>query len=112
MKQLIRLEEVMIFVLSIYLFSHLDYSWWLFWGLLLVPDLGMIGYSLNTRIGAMVYNTVHHRGIQLLIYLIGAFLNIRVMMLIGIIMFAHSSLDRVFDYGLKFQDDFKHTHLS
>lgn len=112
MKHLIRLEEVMIFVLSIYLFSRLDYSWWIFGGLLLVPDLGMIGYSVNARIGAIVYNIVHHRGLQLLIYLIGIFLNIRLMMLVGIIMFAHSSLDRVFDYGLKFQDDFNHTHLS
>lgn len=112
MKHLIRLEEVMIFVLSVYLFSRLDYSWWVFGGLLLVPDLGMIGYSVNTRIGAIVYNTVHHRGLELLIYFIGVFLNVRWMMLIGIIIFAHSTLDRIFDYGLKFQDDFKHTHLS
>lgn len=47
-----------------------------------------------------------------MIYFIGLMLDLRIMMLIGVILFAHSSLDRVFDYGLKYKDDFKHTHLS
>ena len=63
MKNLIRLEEIMIFALSAYLFSLLNYSWWLFWVLLLTPDLGMLGYVINTNFGAIVYNTVHHRGL-------------------------------------------------
>ncbi|WP_312812998.1 DUF4260 domain-containing protein [Sedimentibacter sp.] len=112
MKNLIRLEEIMIFGLSIYLFSLLNYSWWLFWGLLLTPDLGMLGYALNTNFGAIVYNVVHHRGLQLIIYFLGAFLGIRIIMLIGVILFAHSSLDRVFSFGLKYIDNFKHTHLN
>lgn len=29
----------------------------------------------------------------------------------GILLFAHSCFDRVLGYGLKFTDDFKHTHL-
>lgn len=111
MKYLIRLEEVMIFVLSMYLFSLLDYSWWLFLGLLLAPDLGMLGYVVNTQVGAVVYNLVHHRGLQLAIYFVGVFLNIQLIMLLGVILFAHSSLDRVFGYGLKYKDAFKHTHL-
>lgn len=112
MRNLIRLEEMMIFVLSGYLFSLLDYGWWLFLVLLLTPDLGMMGYAINKKIGAIIYNIVHHRGLQLMIYFIGLMLDLRIMMLIGVILFAHSSLDRVFGYGLKYKDDFKHTHLS
>ena len=29
----------------------------------------------------------------------------------GIILFGHASMDRIFGYGLKFSDNFKHTHL-
>ncbi len=31
--------------------------------------------------------------------------------LIGLVLLAHSSFDRVFGYGLKFADSFKNTHL-
>ncbi|TAG51385.1 MAG: DUF4260 family protein, partial [Runella slithyformis] len=30
---------------------------------------------------------------------------------IGIILFAHSAMDRIAGYGLKYEDAFKHTHL-
>ena len=110
-KNLIRLEEAAFFLLSIFLFSLLDYRWWLFPALLLLPDIGMIGYVANTKIGALIYNLVHHRSIALIIYIIGAVVHIELLQLVGIILFAHSSLDRVFEYGLKYDDDFKHTHL-
>ena len=32
-------------------------------------------------------------------------------LLLGIILFGHASMDRVFGYGLKFGDNFHHTHL-
>ena len=112
MKNLIRLEEIALFGLSIYLFALLDYAWWWFPLLLLVPDIGMIGYAADKKAGAYVYNFVHHRGIAIVIYLIGAFAAQQVLQLVGIILFAHSTIDRVFDFGLKYADDFKHTHLS
>jgi hypothetical protein len=31
--------------------------------------------------------------------------------LVGLILLGHSSLDRVFGYGLKYADSFRHTHL-
>lgn len=112
MKNLIRLEEIALFLFSIFLFSLLDLRWWWFPALLLVPDLSMAGYTMNTKIGAIVYNVIHHRAVALLLYTIGALTAIQILQLAGIIHFAHSSLDRTFDYGLKYADNFKHTHLS
>ncbi len=43
--------------------------------------------------------------------LIGIYFEIEVMQLIGIILFSHAALDRVFGYGLKYADNFKNTHL-
>jgi hypothetical protein len=34
-----------------------------------------------------------------------------ILILIGVILFSHAALDRVFGYGLKYADSFKNTHL-
>ena len=111
MKNLIRLEEIGLFILSVYLFSLLNYSWWLFPLVLLVPDIGMAGYFANTKIGAVIYNIFHHRAISIIIYIVGALMGNQLVQFAGLILFAHSTFDRVLGYGLKFGDNFKHTHL-
>ncbi len=111
MKFTLRTEELLMFILSIYLFSLYDFSWWLYPVLLLLPDIGMIGYLFNTQSGAIIYNIFHHKGIAITIYLIGAFTAVPWIILTGIILFGHSSMDRFFGFGLKYPDSFKHTHL-
>lgn len=111
MKNLLKLEEFALFLLGVYLFSRLDYAWWVFLVLLLTPDLGAIGYLGGPRIGATTYNITHNKGIAVGFYLIGTLAEIEVLQLVGIIMFAHSSIDRVFGYGLKYPDSSDHTHL-
>ena len=44
-------------------------------------------------------------------YLLGIYFQYEFMKLIGVMVFSHASLDRVFGYGLKYLDDFRHTHL-
>ena len=111
MKNLLRLEELALFLLAIYLFTELDYAWWVFPLLLLTPDLGALGYLGGSRIGAATYNLTHHKGIAVTAYLAGALLGSQILQLIGVIMLAHSSIDRVVGYGLKYSDSFDHTHL-
>ncbi|NOS85397.1 MAG: DUF4260 domain-containing protein [Ignavibacteria bacterium] len=111
MKIILKLEELFMLVLAIYLFTFLDYSWWLFAAFFLAPDIGMLGYLVNTKTGAITYNIFHHKGVAIAFYFGGILLNIPVCMFIGIIMFAHSSFDRVLGYGLKYSDNFKNTHL-
>ena len=112
MKNLIKLEEVAIFGLSLFMYTQLPYGWGLYALLILAPDISMLGYLVNTAVGAAAYNTFHHRGIALLVWGVGYWLGATVFMLIGVILFSHASLDRIFGYGLKFSDDFKRTHLS
>lgn len=111
MKNLIRLEELFFVLLSIYLFSLLDYAWWWFLVLFLAPDIGMIGYVVNPRVGAITYNLLHHAGIAISLYIIGAVLGSQLWQLIGLIILAHSNFDRILGYGLKHFDSFQHTHL-
>jgi len=111
MKNLIKLEEFAQFALSIFLFSRLEFSWWIFPLCLLLPDFSMLGYLINTKTGAIIYNVFHHKFIAIGVLILGFWLDHSLVSLAGIIMFGHSSMDRMFGYGLKFKDDFKHTHL-
>ncbi|MEQ8360874.1 MAG: DUF4260 domain-containing protein [Cytophagales bacterium] len=111
MRNTLKLEEILMFLGSIFLFSHYDLAWWWFPVFILLPDIGMLGYLFGSKVGAISYNIFHHKGIAILIYLISFHLESHIGELAGIILFAHSSMDRIFGYGLKYADDFKHTHL-
>ncbi|RIV43110.1 DUF4260 domain-containing protein [Flagellimonas pelagia] len=111
MKTVLKLEEVLMFVLGIYLFNQLDYAWWWFLVLILAPDIGMVGYLFNNKIGALTYNLFHHKGLAILVYLAGVYFSIPLCQLVGIILFSHSALDRAMGYGLKYDKGFKFTHL-
>ncbi len=111
MKIVLRLEELAMFLLGIYLFSQLPYAWWWFPALLLTPDIGMLGYLVNPQIGALTYNPFHHKGIAILMFMAGVWMGIDALQLVGLILFAHASMDRMLGYGLKYSDSFWHTHL-
>lgn len=111
MKTLIKIEELAMFLFAGFLFWKTDFAWWWFPALLLVPDASMIGYVINNKTGAYLYNLVHHKGLALLLLILGFFMGSASIELAGIILFAHSSMDRLFGYGLKHADSFQHTHL-
>jgi hypothetical protein len=111
MNVLLKLEEAAIFLFCIFLFSKLSFAWWWFPALLLLPDIGMIGYLLNAKTGAFTYNLLHHRGIAALIAVYALSYGSDYWKLAAVILFAHSSMDRVFGYGLKHEDSFSNTHL-
>jgi hypothetical protein len=111
MKTSIKFEELAMFIFGAYLFSGLDISWWWFIGLILTPDISMFGYLINSKVGAIAYNIFHHKGIAILIYFIGIYFDNEIFLLVGIILFAHASMDRIFGYGLKYFDSFNNTHL-
>lgn len=111
MKNILKLEEFLMLLLALYLYSFLGYSWWLFAVLFLAFDIGMLGYLIDTKIGAFTYNMLHHKGLAIALYLAGSVSGISVLQFIGILLFAHSSFDRILGYGLKYSGNFKHTHL-
>ncbi len=111
MNNLVKLEELGQFILAIFLFSHLDFAWWVFPACLLLPDLSMVGYLVNPSAGAWIYNFFHHKLVALLVLFWGFGADHEVISLAGVILFGHAAMDRIFGYGLKFTDDFKHTHL-
>ncbi|NJB71056.1 hypothetical protein GGR42_001518 [Saonia flava] len=111
MKLTLKIEELGMFLLGMFLFSQLQYQWWWFLVLLLTPDIGMLGYLFGNKVGAFMYNIFHHKGLAVLIYFLGLYWSQTLCQLVGIILFSHASFDRIFGYGLKYDKGFKYTHL-
>lgn len=111
MNNLLKLEELGQLLLSLILFNHLDYAWWVYPASILLPDISMIGYMVNTKVGAWLYNFFHHKLIAIIFLVFGFGLNNSLLILSGVILFGHSAMDRIFGYGLKFNDNFKNTHM-
>jgi hypothetical protein len=111
MKNILRLEELMMFAFAVYLNKFLSFPWWLYWACFLAPDLSFIGYAVNTRVGAFFYNLLHHKGLAILLYVMGLSTSNELLQFTGLLLFGHSSFDRMLGYGLKYNDSFTNTHL-
>lgn len=111
MKTILKLEELAMFALGIFAFNQLGFAWWWFLVLILTPDIGMLGYLVNSKVGALLYNLFHHKGLAILVYIIGLYFENDIVQLVGIILFSHASLDRIFGYGLKYDTSFNDSHL-
>ena len=113
MKITLKLEEAAMTVIAIYFLSihNLGLSVWVWIFLFFTPDIGMLGYLINTRAGAIVYNLFHHKGIALLLATLGYYFQNETVTAMGILLFAHASFDRILGYGLKYPGSFKNTHL-
>jgi len=110
-KLLLRIEGATLFALSIWFFSMQGQAWWLYPLLLLVPDIFMLGYLRNTRLGAATYNLGHSYPAAAILLAIGVLVHSPLTIAISAIWFGHIGWDRLFGYGLKYGTDFKHTHL-
>jgi hypothetical protein len=107
----IKIEEAAITAVAIYLLTkyNLGLPVWIWTFLFFSPDLSMLGYLVNSSVGALTYNLFHHRGIALAILAAGILMHLDILITGGLLLAAHSSFDRMLGYGLKFPDDFKHT---
>lgn len=124
MKTLLKAEEFVQFLACAVALFACNAPWWCYLLLLIGPDISMLGYLVNTQVGAFCYNLFHHKGIALVIAAMEVLASywqmpttgsspayVPYFLLTGLILFGHASMDRVFGYGLKFGDSFQHTHL-
>lgn len=110
-KVILRFEGLVLFAASIAVFTVQGQQWWLYPALLLVPDIFMIGYLRNTKLGAVIYNIGHSYPAAALVTGLGFLFSSPIAIAIGAIWFGHIGWDRMFGYGLKYGTSFKHTHL-
>ena len=72
---LLHLEGATVLLISIVVYAQGHYRWWIFALLFLAPDLFMLGYLANVRVGSAIYNLVHTLAGPLLLFGIGLLLS-------------------------------------
>ncbi|MCK6073415.1 DUF4260 domain-containing protein [Paenibacillus silvae] len=107
----IRLEGLFVLAAAATMYFYNDYSWWLFLLLLLFPDVFMIGYVVNNKVGARIYNVAHTYITPMIFLAAGFMMKVDFLILISFIWIAHIGMDRMFGFGLKYETEFKDTHL-
>ncbi len=111
MDKLLRIEQLFILVLGFYLFFTSTMSWYIYLIGFISVDLFMLGYLINPKIGGIIYNIGHSYILAISLLSIGLLTEINSFYFAGIIFLSHIAMDRMFGFGLKFHDNFKHTHL-
>lgn len=109
--QYLRLEGLLTLLTALYFYHFFQGNWRLFVILLFVPDVSMIGYSMNPTIGARMYNIAHSYALPIILLLLGWHFQIKPCFFVSLIWIAHIGLDRSLGYGLKEDANFKETHL-
>ena len=107
----LRLEGVMILLLSLSLYQRLAGSWEIFALCFLLPDISFAGYLLGPKAGAFTYNCAHSYVGPLLCAALGFLMGSHVWLLVVLIWSAHVGFDRALGYGLKYSEGFGFTHL-
>jgi hypothetical protein len=106
-----RIESIFLLAGALWVYTTLHASWWFFGILILAPDLSMLGYLKDPRVGAWLYNLAHSYALPVIAAAIGYGFNLRVVLGCAIIWFAHIAADRALGYGLKLPISFHDTHL-
>lgn len=107
----LRAEGLAVFGAAVGAYLWLDGPLWLFALLILAPDLSMLGYLGGSRVGSIVYNTVHAYVGPLALVGFATWQGVETGMLVGLVWLAHIGADRTMGYGLKLPSGFKQTHL-
>lgn len=109
---LLRLEGLAVLAGAVGLYGYQDYSWLALALLLLAPDLAMVGYVFNPRLGSLTYNLFHTYTLPLGLAVISLVAGLSFGLQLALIWLAHIGMDRTLGYGLKYATHFKDTHLS
>jgi hypothetical protein len=114
-RSIVQLEGAALTLLGVYLFARgVDaghWSWWLFAALILAPDLAILAFLIDKRLGAIAYNIVHAYVWPAALAAYGIVAEVHVPIGISLIWATHISIDRALGFGLKYPTDFKDTHI-
>ncbi|HVA28435.1 MAG TPA: DUF4260 domain-containing protein [Candidatus Baltobacteraceae bacterium] len=105
----LRIEAIAVLVALVALYWRTHANWLFFALFLLAPDVAMLAYLRDTRVGAWCYNAFHTYTAPLVCFAVSFYLP--VLLPIAIVWGAHIAMDRALGYGLKYDDAFEHTHL-
>lgn len=111
MKNVLRLEYLLLAVVTATIFVAQGFQWYWLVIFFFVFDASMVGYLINKEAGAVTYNAVHSVVGPIVLILAYILLAQNIFLFIALLWFFHIAVDRTFGYGLKHFEGFHHTHL-
>ncbi|QFT57220.1 hypothetical protein FIU94_00165 [Sulfitobacter sp. THAF37] len=108
----LRLEGLALAGLCVLIYGIEAGAWGLFALLILAPDVFMLGYLANRRLGALCYNIGHSWLAPLALAGAGVLTGWPSALPVALIWGTHIGVDRALGYGLKYGSGFRDTHLS
>ena len=97
----LQLEGFAAFSIASAYYAEQHFSWWFYGVLFFAPDLFMLGYFINPRSGALIYNLGHTYIVPALLFGLSEALHASSVFAVALIWCAHIGFDRVLGYGLK-----------
>ena len=107
----LRVEGVAVLAAGAGLYLHLGGAPIALVPLLLAVDISMVGYLVGPRPGALIYNLAHNWAVGVAVLGLAWWLGSPAIGLVGVILVAHTGMDRAAGYGLKYPTAFGDTHL-
>jgi hypothetical protein len=107
----LRLEGGLALAGALLAYTTTHQAWWLIPALVLAPDLSALGYLRDNRFGARLYNAAHVTPLPAALIGVGWWQHAPLVCALGLVWLAHIGMDRLLGYGLKYNDDPRHTHL-
>ncbi len=111
MQRILTLEYAILALLVAVAFIVSGFDWWWLFVLFLAVDVSMVGYLVNPRVGAAIYNIGHSVIGPAILLGIFLFHGQPWELFVGLIWLFHLFVDRALGYGLKHSDAFTHTHF-
>lgn len=109
---LLRVEGGVLLAISVSFYWVNGGSWVLFALLILAPDVSMLGYLFEPKVGTVTYNLFHTYALPAILATFGVLAGSPLAASVALIWFAHIGMDRLVGYGLKYTSGFKDTHLN
>lgn len=107
----LRLEAFALAALMVALTHVSSAPLWILPATFIAFDIGMVGYVVSSRIGALTYNIAHNATVPTLFITFGVVFDWELLSIVGFCWTFHIAVDRILGYGLKHKHSFIHTHL-
>jgi hypothetical protein len=107
----LKIEDAAILLAAVLLCFFVDARWYVFAGMALAPDVGILGYLIGPRFGAVTYNATHIQAVPLVLAVYALNTANPVLQAVALVWIAHIAFDRLAGYGLKMPSGFTDTHL-
>ena len=107
----LRVEGLALLTAAVVGYAATGRSWWLLPLTILLPDVLALGYLAGPRVGAQLYNVAHATPVPAALLGLAVWRDEPLLAALALVWLAHIGMDRAVGYGLKYGDDFRHTHL-